>query len=91
MSLDSNSHLRTWTPAGGSVSVKNGVPPNLVESSPRPNVKMEKRGKQNRIMVRPQPVNARPNPAAMGRSATCIGGRSAPCSPSSSALPSSRL
>ncbi|CAK1593681.1 unnamed protein product [Parnassius mnemosyne] len=48
-----------------SVSVKNGAPNIIVDTSNRPAAKQEKRGKQNRIMMRPMSSAARPNQAAM--------------------------
>ncbi|XP_072933570.1 uncharacterized protein mtg isoform X1 [Epargyreus clarus] len=50
-----------------SVNLKNGAPNVIVDSSTRPAVKQEKRGKQNRIMMRPMAPVARPNPAAMSK------------------------
>ncbi|KAM3960784.1 LOW QUALITY PROTEIN: mind the gap [Aphomia sociella] len=51
-----------------SVNVRNGVPPNLVgESTVRSAGKQEKRGKQNRIMMRPMAPATRPNQAAMDK------------------------
>ncbi|KAL4717147.1 hypothetical protein ACJJTC_017034 [Scirpophaga incertulas] len=53
-----------------SVSVKNGVPTNTITQSSRP-AKQEKRGKQNRIMMRPMPQTPmRPNQAAMEKLST---------------------
>ncbi|CAH2985708.1 unnamed protein product [Chilo suppressalis] len=54
-----------------SVNVRNGAPPNLVGSTTRPAAKQEKRGKQNRIMMRPMaPSPSRPNHAAMDKLST---------------------
>ncbi|XP_059058738.1 uncharacterized protein LOC131852118, partial [Achroia grisella] len=51
-----------------SVNVRNGVPPNVVgDSTARPAGKQEKRGKQNRIMMRPMAPASRPNQAAMDK------------------------
>ncbi|RVE45742.1 hypothetical protein evm_009590 [Chilo suppressalis] len=54
-----------------SVNVRNGAPPNLVGSTTRPAAKQEKRGKQNRIMMRPMaPSPSRPNHAAIDKLST---------------------
>ncbi|XP_026761392.2 uncharacterized protein LOC113520300 isoform X1 [Galleria mellonella] len=51
-----------------SVSLRNGVPPIVVgDSTVRPAGKQEKRGKQNRIMMRPMAPATRPNQAAMDK------------------------
>ncbi|KAJ2954627.1 hypothetical protein O0L34_g2921 [Tuta absoluta] len=51
-----------------SVSVKNGAPLNFItDTSARPAAKQEKRGKQNRIMMRPMAPATRPNQAAMDK------------------------
>ncbi|XP_013147637.1 PREDICTED: uncharacterized protein LOC106110367 isoform X2 [Papilio polytes] len=50
-----------------SVSFKNGAPNVLVDASSRTPAKQEKRGKQNRIMMRPVSSAARPNQAAMDK------------------------
>ncbi|XP_014354897.2 uncharacterized protein LOC106707958 isoform X2 [Papilio machaon] len=50
-----------------SVSFKNGAPNVIVDSSNRTPAKQEKRGKQNRIMMRPVSSAARPNQAAMDK------------------------
>ncbi|KAI5644784.1 hypothetical protein NE865_03130 [Phthorimaea operculella] len=51
-----------------SVSVKNGAPLNFIsDTSGRPAAKQEKRGKQNRIMMRPMAPATRPNQAAMDK------------------------
>ncbi|KAG6443526.1 hypothetical protein O3G_MSEX002899 [Manduca sexta] len=53
-----------------SVNVKNGAPPNLVDPT-RTTTKQEKRGKQNRIMMRPvMPPASRPSQAAMDKLTT---------------------
>ncbi|XP_022117212.2 uncharacterized protein LOC110994713 isoform X2 [Pieris rapae] len=52
-----------------SVSLKNGAPNILVDTTNRP-AKQEKRGKQNRIMMRPVPQSNRPNQAAMNKLST---------------------
>nr|XP_047508262.1 uncharacterized protein LOC125051758 isoform X2 [Pieris napi] len=52
-----------------SVSLKNGAPNILVDTTNRP-AKQEKRGKQNRIMMRPVPQPGRPNQAAMNKLST---------------------
>ncbi|CAH4034812.1 uncharacterized protein LOC123713931 isoform X2 [Pieris brassicae] len=52
-----------------SVSLKNGAPNILVDTTNRP-AKQEKRGKQNRIMMRPVPQQGRPNQAAMNKLST---------------------
>ncbi|XP_041983012.1 uncharacterized protein LOC121736037 isoform X1 [Aricia agestis] len=51
-----------------SVSLKAGEP-NLVDTT-KPTVKQEKRGKQNRIMMRPMVQQSRPNQAAMDKLST---------------------
>ncbi|CAG9793571.1 unnamed protein product [Diatraea saccharalis] len=53
-----------------SVNVRNGVPPNLIGTTSRPAAKQEKRGKQNRIMMRPAAPSSRPNHAAMDKLST---------------------
>ncbi|XP_050681502.1 uncharacterized protein LOC126976923 isoform X2 [Leptidea sinapis] len=53
-----------------STNVKNGAPSIIVDSNNRQNGKQEKRGKQNRIMMRPVPQLSRPNQAAMDRLST---------------------
>ncbi|CAK1545742.1 unnamed protein product [Leptosia nina] len=53
-----------------SVSFKNGQPNILVDSTNRSVAKQEKRGKQNRIMMRPVPQSNRPNQAAMNKLTT---------------------
>ncbi|XP_061729552.1 uncharacterized protein LOC133534446 isoform X3 [Cydia pomonella] len=50
-----------------SVSVKNGAPPNLVTDTARQVGKQEKRGKQNRIMMRPPAPPGRPSQSAMDK------------------------
>ncbi|XP_038207153.1 uncharacterized protein LOC119828911 isoform X2 [Zerene cesonia] len=53
-----------------SVSIKNGAPNVIVDTTNRPASKQEKRGKQNRIMMRPVPPSTRPNQAAMNKLST---------------------
>ncbi|XP_068619662.1 uncharacterized protein mtg isoform X1 [Battus philenor] len=50
-----------------SVNFKNGAPNVIVDTTNRPPAKQEKRGKQNRIMMRPSSSAARPNQAAMDK------------------------
>ncbi|XP_011569298.3 uncharacterized protein LOC105398770 isoform X1 [Plutella xylostella] len=51
-----------------SVSLKNGAPPNLLaDGTARANTKQEKRGKQNRIMMRPPAPSNRVNQAAIDK------------------------
>ncbi|XP_013186050.2 uncharacterized protein LOC106131484 isoform X2 [Amyelois transitella] len=54
-----------------SVSVRNGAPTNVIgDATPRSVGKQEKRGKQNRIMMRPMAPVSRPNQAAMDKLST---------------------
>ncbi|XP_053615580.1 uncharacterized protein mtg isoform X2 [Plodia interpunctella] len=53
-----------------SVNLRNGAPNIVGDATPRPAGKQEKRGKQNRIMMRPMAPASRPNQAAMDKLST---------------------